>query len=91
MDALPEPLGMILEGFCHVEWWEVHELAELVQSGNARFDVGALKAQMEAKLADPTGIASPIHKLTLVEFESDEEARAWLQDIYQTVFGGSAS
>jgi hypothetical protein len=89
MNALPEPLSMVLKSFCHIEWYEVAELAQLVQSGTAKFDVGALKSQTEVKLADPSGIAPLINKLTFEELESDAEAREWLQKIYQTVFGGS--
>jgi hypothetical protein len=86
MKMFPEPMSRVLRDFCHVEWYEVAELAEIVRSGAAKFDVAALKSQIEATLANSVGIADPINKLTANEFESDVEARAWLEDVYQAVF-----
>jgi hypothetical protein len=81
-----EPIGRVLKDFCHVEWYEVDELAALVSVGAAKFDVNALRQQFESLLSRPDGIATPINKLTANEFESDEEARAWLEDVYRKVF-----
>jgi hypothetical protein len=90
MNSLEEPISAILKDFCNVEWYEVNELAELVNSGSARFDVDELRRQMEGLLSSPSGIAGPINELTANEFESDKEARAWLDDIYRQVFGLSS-
>ena len=48
MTDLPEPLRVVLRDFCHVEWYEIDELAQLVESGGAKFDVAALEKQIEA-------------------------------------------
>ena len=87
MIAFEEPIGRVLKDFCHVEWYEVNELAALVDSGAAKFDVNALRQQFESLLSQPNGIAIQINKLTANEFDSDEEARVWLEDIYRKVFG----
>ena len=87
MIAFEEPTGLVLKDFCHVEWYEVNELAALVDSGAAKFDVNALRQQFESLLSQPNGIAIQINKLTANEFDSDEEARVWLEDIYRKVFG----
>jgi hypothetical protein len=84
--ALEDPIVRILKDFCHVEWYEVDELAALVKSGSAKFDVNTLRQQFESLLSQPNGIAPPINKLTANEFESDEEARFWLEDVYRKVF-----
>jgi hypothetical protein len=86
MTILEEPIGRVLKDFCHVEWYEVNELAALVDSGAAKFDVNELRRQFELALTRPNGIAIPINKLTANEFESDDEARVWLEDIYRRVF-----
>lgn len=83
---LENPIGRILRSFCHVEWYEVDELAELVKGGVAKFDIGALKNQFEYLIANPQGIANGINEITANEFESDAEARIWLERIYQKVF-----
>ena len=87
MTTLQEPIARILKDFCHVEWYEVDELAALVSGGTAKFDVNALRQQFETLMLRPNGIAVPINKLTANEFESDGEARAWLEDVYRKVFG----
>lgn len=87
MNSLEEPISFILKDFCNVDWYEVNELTELVNSGSAKFDVVALRRQMESLLSNPSGIAGSINKLTANEFESDKEARAWLDGIYRQVFG----
>jgi NTP pyrophosphatase (non-canonical NTP hydrolase) len=86
LTTLHEPLSRILKDFCHVEWYEVNELSELVNSGSAKFDIHALREQFEDLLANPAGIASQINEISANEFESDEEARNWLAEIYRRVF-----
>ena len=86
MITIEEPIGRALQDFCHVEWYEVEELAMLARSGEAKFDVAALRQQFELLLSRPAGIYMPLNKLTANEFESDEEARAWLESIYRIIF-----
>lgn len=88
MISIEQPMAEVLESFCHIEWWEVDELAELIRSGAAKFDVGALRTQLEKYISNPQGLAAPVNELTLNEFETDEDAHKWLVGIYQRVFSG---
>ena len=82
-----EPIRRILRSFCHVEWYEVDELAVLIKSGRAKFNVDLLKSQFLHLIENSDGMASEINKITSNEFESDEEARAWVVEIYRALFG----
>ena len=86
MNLLELLSGRVLRDYCHVEWWEVGELARDVASKHAQFDVEALRTELEYFCANPSGIASPINHLTANDFESDAEARAWLVDVCERVF-----
>ncbi|WP_447585016.1 hypothetical protein [Pseudoxanthomonas mexicana] len=87
MTNLPEPLRVVLRDFCHVEWYEIDELAQLVESGGAKFDVAALEKQIEELLLSGSPPLCEINMLTANEFESGDELRTWLLEIRRRVFG----
>ena len=86
MNELPQLIKEILRNYCHVEWWEVDELVCDVGSGCQKFDVSALKSQFEMLIKSDACIYETINKLTANEFETDEEAKVWLDAIYRKVF-----
>jgi hypothetical protein len=82
---VPEPLKAVLSDYCHVEWYEVNELADDVKSGVRSFDVSLLKAQFEDAMSGGD-IYQSVNKLTANEFDTDLEAQLWLRSIYEKVF-----
>jgi hypothetical protein len=86
MNDLPEPFQSVLRDYCHVEWFEVDELAQDVRSGNAEFDVVELKKQFESMMDATVDVTQLVNSLSLNEFESMDEVRPWLTDIYRKVF-----
>ena len=86
MINIEEPINYVLKDFCHVEWYDIAALAKLIQSGGAKFDSNLLQHQFESLLSTPFKITSPINELTANEFESEEETRKWLQEIYKKAF-----
>jgi hypothetical protein len=86
MIEIEEPLKSVLRDYCHVEWYEVAELATDVKTGRQRFDVEALKAQLHKAITDDVCDYLQLNKLTGNEFETDEDARSWLRGIYSEVF-----
>lgn len=87
MQRIPEPLNVVLKDFCHVEWYEVDELAESITVGGVRFDVDAFKVQIAELLRSESMPIEEINALTGNEFESDDEVKAWLSEIHEKVFG----
>lgn len=82
---IPEPLKSVLSDYCHVEWYEVDELADDVKSGVRSFDVELLKNQFEDAM-NGGDICQSVNKLTANEFDSNLEAQLWLRSIYEKVF-----
>lgn len=87
MSKIPDPLKAVLRNFCHVEWFEVDELAQIIADGQAEFDVDAFRRQLDELLVETDTHLSEINLLTANEFESSGEARAWLGAIRDSVFG----
>lgn len=86
--VLPPLLALVLRDFCHVEWWEVDELRELVSTGNAHFDTERLEGELTRIAEDHLMIpVLQINDLTGNEFQNQEEAREWLAAIHRAVFG----
>lgn len=86
MTEVPEPIKSVLRDYCHVEWFEVDELADDVQTGRHKYNVDKLREQFEALISSEEDYSDQINSLTSNEFESREEAKAWLNHIYETVF-----
>lgn len=86
MAILLEPLRTILRDFCHVEWYEIEELAELVRSGDAKFDVAALEEQFRNLLLSVDPPLDEINSLTANEFESIDELKVWMLSIIRRIF-----
>ncbi|WP_426336028.1 hypothetical protein ACN9MY_20055 [Pseudoduganella sp. R-31] len=86
MNELPEPIRSVLRDYCHVEWFEVDELADDVKDGSKKFDIVELKKQFESLLSSQDDVTRLVNSLTFNEFESLEEVHAWLNDIYRVVF-----
>ena len=90
MDNLPEPIKSVLRGYCHVEWFEVDELAENIKHGNTRLDATVLQNQFALLISSATDVTPIVNALTFNEFESLSETRAWLRAIYRVLFSTSA-
>jgi len=86
MNELPEPINSVLRDYCHVEWYEVDELADDVKKVNKKFDVAELKKQFELMIATTEDITQQVNTLTFNEFATMEEVHAWLGEIYGVVF-----
>jgi hypothetical protein len=86
MAELPEPIKSVLRDYCHVEWYEVDELAGDVQTGSQKFDALKLKEQLESLIASSEDCSLQINQLTSNEFESEDDVRKWLREIYEIIF-----
>ncbi|MFB0827798.1 hypothetical protein ACEU07_21200 [Chromobacterium violaceum] len=86
MAEFKEPLRSVLRDYCHVEWYEVIELAEDVKNNRQKFDTAALRFQWQQAIDDDVCDYLVLNKLTGNEFETDEEARLWLKVVYSQVF-----
>ncbi|MBI3229684.1 MAG: hypothetical protein HYZ45_05750 [Burkholderiales bacterium] len=86
MNQLPEPLMDVLRSYCHVEWFELNELADDIRYRRCTFDVISLKNQLKQFVASDQIPYDVINAITLNEFHSSEEAQRWLQCIYEAVF-----
>ncbi len=86
-NSFPPLLRLILRTFCHVEWYEVHELAAIAKSPDVDFDVAQFKRELMQAMESPRISVEEIHKLTSEEFETEDEARQWLKSVYDKVFG----
>ncbi|KQV40170.1 hypothetical protein [Massilia sp. Root335] len=86
MDDLPEPIRSVLRDYCHVEWFEIAELADEVLNQRQQFDTALLKSQLESFIKSPNGLRDAVNKLTLNELTSDEEVQLWGKEIYELVF-----
>lgn len=86
MSELPEPIKSVLQDYCHIEWYEVDELADDVRTERQKFDVKKLKEQFESLISSSDGYVTQINQLTLNEFESEEDVKKWLKEIYSIVF-----
>lgn len=86
MNQLPEPLRSILRDYCHVEWFELDELAEDVRTARQKFDADSFRKQLLELISGKSQIACELNILTANEFESDDQARAWLLLILSKVF-----
>jgi len=88
MTRLPEPLATVLRDFCHVEWFEVDELAAHIHQGDLPIDFEKFAAQLQEAIAAKNLPVAGINELTANEFASTDEARRWLHDIFAAVFEG---
>lgn len=86
MTNIPEPMQTVLRDYCHVEWYEVDELAADLKNKHQTFDVEPLQAQLQEIISAKEIPFVEINSLTSNEFCSAEEARIWLQEIYRRVF-----
>ncbi len=86
MRKIPEPLRIVLKDFCHVEWYEVDELAEAIKSGDLKLDVTVFEKQLNELLLDHSIPVDDINELTGNEFESQSEVKQWLSDIKMQTF-----
>lgn len=81
-----DPLKSVLRDYCHVEWFELSELASDIKTGERKFDVSVLRKQFLDVMSDFVGFSSVANELTGNEFESDEEALFWLKNIFLEIF-----
>lgn len=88
MKMIPSLLARVLHDFCHVEWFEVEGLRVLVASGAAKFDVELFRRELaECIMSYPAIPVAEINGLSGNEFETQGDARRWLAEIRQRVFG----
>lgn len=83
---LPDLLRRVLKSFCHVEWYEVDELAELIKSGKAEFDVPLLKQQLDRVVDSGDLPLGEVARITGEEFDSLEDGIAWLKEVRDKLF-----
>jgi len=88
MNELAEPIRSVLRDYCHVEWYELDELVDDVLAQRKKFSVHDLKKQFENIISGSAPCAIQINSLTANEFESEGEAKKWLSEIYNHIFGG---
>lgn len=86
MEKIKEPLETALRNFCHVEWYEIDELAHLVESGEIAFDASSLKKQMLDLIQASDFPLDELNRITSNEFDSAAEAKKWLSEIATRIF-----
>ncbi len=90
MENIQEPLKTILRDFCHVEWREIDELARIVENGIAVFNAPLLQKQMHELLQASAIPLDELNRITANEFDSAEEAKEWLSEIFAHIFKAHA-
>lgn len=89
MQNIPEPLRVVLKDFCHVEWYEVDELAEAIKLGGVKFDVTAFEEQLNQLLLSDSVPIEDVNALTGNEFGSQGEVKQWLSEIKEQAFSSA--
>lgn len=86
MTQLSEPLAEITQSYCHVEWFELTELAEEILHRRRPFDIDALRKQM-AQIIEADQIPyRAINDITGNKFNTEEETRQWLRGVFELAF-----
>jgi hypothetical protein len=86
MNKIESPLREILRGYCHVEWFEIEDLREKITHRRIAIDSSLLSSQLLTLKSQESLPIEEINSITSNEFESNSEARAWLDFIYEKVF-----
>lgn len=90
MENIQEPLKTILRDFCHVEWCEIDELARIIKNGITVFNASLLQKQMHELLQSSAIPLDELNRITANEFDSTEEAKKWLSEIFAHIFEAHA-
>ena len=89
--AIPSTLGQVLQDFCHMEWWETHELRDMIASPAISTEKRDRFAQFRCELDDAIsrGYITPdqFFELTLDDCDSNAEVVERLKEIRREVFG----
>lgn len=86
MDSLPEPIRSVLRDYCHVEWFEVAELANDVRQGGQKFDSVLLREQFVDLISNCSDFVLEVNEVTGNEFESEAEVLDWVWGVFSRVF-----
>ena len=85
MKKILDPMKTILQLYCHVECYEVHEIASDMIQPSWKIDVLMLKKQLEEIFQNPNEYINEINEITANEFESCEELKELLVDILDQI------
>ena len=86
MQELLEPIQSVLRNYCHVEWYEVSELADDLKAGRHKLDSNLMRSQFVDLINLEAGQAKLVNNITANEFDSDIQAREWLAEIFREIF-----
>lgn len=90
MEKIQEPLKTILRDFCHVEWFEIDELARIIKNGDTAFNASLLQKQMHQLVQASDIPLDKLNRVTANEFDSVVEAKKWLSEIFARIFEAHA-
>lgn len=89
--AIPGALGQILRDYCHMEWWETHELrsdiANPALSQQRREMFEAFRTELDEAISRGHITPSQFVAVTLDDCESNAEVVERLKTIRLEVFG----
>ena len=86
MNRLPDLLRQVLRTFCYAEWYELSVLAGIVERGDADFDVGQMRKELDLVIEAVEVPFEELNEVTGLGFEDSKEARRWLEEVRTTVF-----
>lgn len=86
IDLPLNPLKKVIRDFLHVEWYEIEALKEKIRSGSIGADTDVLRSQIDELLQADCLPVDQLNALTANEFETSEEAKNWLKEIYRQIF-----
>ena len=86
IDCPLDPIRKVIRDFLHVEWFEVDELRQKIETRSVGADVGVLRSQFDDLLSADSLPIEQLNALSGNEFETSQEAKAWLSAVYQKIF-----
>jgi len=81
-----DPLKRVIRDFLHVEWYEADALREKIKSRSIGADANLLRSQLDELLQAEQLPIDQLNALTANEFETTEDARNWLINVYRQIF-----
>lgn len=90
MRDVPETLRLVLRTFCHMEWYETHELRAMIRDGTLHAEMKTLISEFQSMLDDAILQAyitpAQFAEITSDDCESNAEVVVRLERIRNEVF-----
>ena len=85
---IPEPLGKVLEAYCHVNATNIDMLSEHYSNPDWSYCKPEIfRAQLLSVIRERSILRNEYESLTCEDFDSDDELYEWLVEIWETATG----